>query len=74
MWTVDSGDWSEEASAESVYSHVIGGAGNGTIVVLHFDSPTTLDSTAQVLPRAIDDLRASGYRLVTITELLTGRP
>jgi peptidoglycan/xylan/chitin deacetylase (PgdA/CDA1 family) len=71
MWTVDSGDWHEEASAESVYSHVMGGAGNGAIVVLHFDSPTTVDSTAQVLPRAIDDLRAAGYRLVTITELVT---
>jgi peptidoglycan-N-acetylglucosamine deacetylase len=72
LWTADSGDWSEEASAESVYSHVMGNAGNGAIIVLHFDSPTTVDSTAQVLPRVIDDLRAAGYRLVTVTQLLTG--
>ena len=71
LWTVDSGDWTAEASAESVYSHIVNGASNGAIIVLHFDSPTTTNSTAQVLPAAIDALRESGYRLVTITELLT---
>jgi peptidoglycan/xylan/chitin deacetylase (PgdA/CDA1 family) len=71
LWTVDSGDWTTEASPESVFSHVVNGASNGAIVVLHFDSPNTLTSTALVLPAAIDTLRGSGYRLVTITELLT---
>ena len=74
LWTVDSGDWTPEASAESVYSHLIGGAGNGAIIVLHFDSPTSTTSTAQVLLPAIDALRAAGYQLVTITELLTAAP
>ena len=71
LWTVDSADWTLEATPESVYSHVVNGASNGAIVVLHFDSPTTQDSTAQVLPAIIDTLRGAGYRLVTITELLT---
>jgi len=71
LWTVDSADWTLEATPESVYSHVVNGASNGAIVVLHFDSPTTQDSTAQVLPAIIDTLRGTGYRLVTITELLT---
>jgi len=71
LWTVDSADWTLQASPESVYSHVVNGASNGAIVVLHFDSPTTRDSTAQVLPAVIDTLRNAGYRLVTITELLT---
>jgi peptidoglycan/xylan/chitin deacetylase (PgdA/CDA1 family) len=71
MWTVDSADWTTEATPESVFSHVVNGVSNGAIVVLHFDSPTTRDSTAQVLPAAIDTLRSAGYRLVTITELLT---
>jgi peptidoglycan/xylan/chitin deacetylase (PgdA/CDA1 family) len=71
LWTVDSGDWTREATPESVYSHIVNGAANGAIIVLHFDSPKTQDSTAQVLPAAIDALRAAGYRLVTITELLT---
>jgi peptidoglycan/xylan/chitin deacetylase (PgdA/CDA1 family) len=71
LWTVDSGDWTTEATPESVYSHVINGAANGAIIVLHFDSPNTQTSTALVLPNVIDALRESGYRLVTITELLT---
>jgi peptidoglycan/xylan/chitin deacetylase (PgdA/CDA1 family) len=71
VWTVDSGDWTLEATPESVYSHIVNGAQNGAIVVLHFDSPSTRDSTALVLAAAIDALRSSGYRLVTITELLT---
>jgi peptidoglycan/xylan/chitin deacetylase (PgdA/CDA1 family) len=71
LWTVDTGDWTTEATPESVYSHIVNGAHNGAIVVLHFDSPTSADSTAQVLSAAIDQLRASGYRLVTVTELLT---
>ncbi len=71
LWTIDSGDWTADATPESVFSHVVNGATNGAIIVLHFDSPTTRDSTAQVLPAAIDSLRDAGYRLVTITELLT---
>jgi peptidoglycan/xylan/chitin deacetylase (PgdA/CDA1 family) len=71
LWTVDSADWTTEATAESVYSHIVNGAQNGAIVVLHFDSPTSRESTAQVLSAAIDSLQQSGYRLVTITELLT---
>jgi peptidoglycan/xylan/chitin deacetylase (PgdA/CDA1 family) len=71
LWTIDSGDWTPEATAESVFSHVVNGAGNGAIVVMHFDSPTSRDTTAEVLPATIDTLRNAGYRLVTITELLT---
>src|SRR5579859_3972760 len=71
LWTVDSGDWTTEATPESVYSHVMYGAANGAIIVLHYDSPTTRHSTAEVLPTLIDNLRGAGYRLATITELLT---
>jgi peptidoglycan/xylan/chitin deacetylase (PgdA/CDA1 family) len=71
LWTVDSGDWTTEATAESVFSHIVNGAENGAIVVLHFDSPHSESSTAQVLAAAIDTLRQEGYRLMTITELLT---
>jgi peptidoglycan/xylan/chitin deacetylase (PgdA/CDA1 family) len=69
--TVDSWDWMQDATADSVYNRVMERTVNGAIVVLHFDSPTTVNSTAAALPRLIDDLRAKGYSLVTITELLT---
>jgi peptidoglycan/xylan/chitin deacetylase (PgdA/CDA1 family) len=71
LWTVDSGDWTTEATPESVYSHVVNGAANGAIIVLHYDSPHSASATAEVLPAAIDALRGAGYRLTTVTELLT---
>ena len=71
LWSVDSADWTAEATPESVYSHIVNGAHNGAIVVLHYDSPTTVNSTAEVLAAAIENLRGAGYRIVTVTELLT---
>lgn len=70
-WTLDSGDWTFQATEESVYQRVMSNVVNGSIVVLHLDSPTTVRSTAAALPRLIDDLRAAGFNLVTVTELLT---
>lgn len=69
--TVDSLDWTQDATADSVYTRVMERTVNGAIVVLHFDSPTTVRSTAAALPRLVDDLRAKGFSLVTVTELLT---
>jgi peptidoglycan/xylan/chitin deacetylase (PgdA/CDA1 family) len=71
FWTYATSDWRPTATAEGIYREVIEHAANGAIVVLHFDSPTTVNSTAVALPRLIDDLRTGGFRLVTITELLT---
>ena len=72
LWTLNSGDWTRTATADGVYERVISRTGNGYIVVMHFDSPTTVHSTAAALPRIIDELRDAGYRLVNITELLAG--
>jgi peptidoglycan-N-acetylglucosamine deacetylase len=71
-WTVDTLDWQPQATAAGVYQRVMDLTTNGAIVVLHFDSPATTTSTAAVLGQLIDDLRARGFELVTITELLTG--
>ena len=71
-WTLDSGDWTETATADAVYQKVMANVSNGAIVVMHFDSPTTVRSPAAVLPALIDDLRAAGYRLVTVSQLVTG--
>jgi peptidoglycan/xylan/chitin deacetylase (PgdA/CDA1 family) len=71
LWTVDSGDWRQEATADRVYRTVMEGAINGAIIVLHVDSPRSTTATATALPRIIDQLRSAGYRLVTITDLLT---
>ena len=71
--TVDSLDWTQDATADSVYNRVMERTVNGAIVVLHFDSPTTVRSTAAALPRLIDDLRAKGFTLMTVTDLLTAQ-
>jgi peptidoglycan/xylan/chitin deacetylase (PgdA/CDA1 family) len=71
-WTVDSGDWTTNATPEGVASKVLDNASNGAIIVMHFESTRTRTSTAVVLPSLIDTLRERGYRLVTITELVTG--
>lgn len=72
FWTADGGDWTFEATAAGVQRRVLDNAGNGAIIVLHFESPRTRTSTAAVLPTLIDTLRERGFRLVTITELVTG--
>ena len=72
FWTADSGDWTFEATADGVRRRVLDSASNGAIIVMHFESPRTRASTAVVLPDIIDTLRDRGYRLVTITELVTG--
>ena len=53
---------------------IVNGAHNGAIIVLHFDSPTTTETTAQVLGAALDYLRAGGYRVVTVSELVAAGP
>lgn len=71
-WTVDSGDWTTTATAEAVQRKVLDNAVNGAIIVLHFESPRTRVSTAVALPSMIDGLRERGFRLVTVSELITG--
>jgi peptidoglycan-N-acetylglucosamine deacetylase len=71
-WTVDSGDWTLTANAETVQRKVLDNAVNGAIIVLHFDSSRTRLSTAVVLPTIVDGLRERGFRLVTVSELITG--
>lgn len=71
-WTLDSGDWTTTATADAVQRKVLDNVANGSIIVLHFESPRTRTSTAVVLPTLIDTLRAWGFRLVTVSELITG--
>ncbi len=71
-WTLDSGDWTTDATGPGVRGRVLGNASNGTIIVMHFDSPRTADTVAAELPAIIAGLREQGYRLVTVTELVTG--
>lgn len=65
FWSADSGDWLDISAAE-VRTRVNRAARNGAIIVQHCGSP----QSAEVLAGIISDLKAKGFRLVTVTELL----
>jgi peptidoglycan/xylan/chitin deacetylase (PgdA/CDA1 family) len=73
FWTADAGDWGTGSTAEGVTQRVLGGARNGAIIVSHMESPRTADTVAPAWPAILDALQARGYRLVTISELVSGR-
>ncbi len=64
-WTLDSGDW-QNTTAEKVLAKVVSQAHNGSIVVSHLSSA----QTAQVLATIIQQLRAQGFELVPLSQLL----
>jgi peptidoglycan/xylan/chitin deacetylase (PgdA/CDA1 family) len=71
-WSVGSGDWDPGATADSIYSNVVGGAFDGAIVELHLDAQRSVDATAGALPWIIEDLSAQGYRFVTVPQIVNG--
>ena len=65
-WSIDTGDWNYSAlDAEDVLSEVDGEKENGAIV-LH----TTSSLTVEVIRDEIEMLKAAGYELVTVSELI----
>lgn len=70
FWTLDSGDWRNEATPAGVFRRVLGNVGAGDIVVHHVASP----QTAAALPAIVEGIQARGLRIVTVSELLGGAP
>lgn len=78
-WTVDSWGWKGTAggmSSDEVLRRVVGALRPGAIVLMHVgsnpDDGTTFDADA--LPRVIDQIRAQGYTLVTLENVLPATP
>lgn len=71
-WSVGSDDWSPWATADSIYSNVMGGIFDGAIIELHLDAQHSIDGTAVALPWIIEDAMAQGYRFVTIPQIANG--
>ena len=65
-WEVDTRDWSHR-SASKTYNNIIKGAKNGMIVLCHDIYSTTADAAEKAIP----ELVAKGYQLVTVSELLS---
>ena len=65
-WSVDTLDWKYK-NADTVYQTVMDQAKDGAIILCHDLHKTTVEA----MERAIPDLIAEGYQLVTVTQLLT---
>jgi peptidoglycan/xylan/chitin deacetylase (PgdA/CDA1 family) len=78
-WTVDTLGWkgtSGGMTADAVVARVLDTAGAGQIVLMHVGSHPTDGSTldADALPTVIRELRARGYRFVTLPDALRLAP
>lgn len=65
MWTLDTIDW-QRPEAEVIIERIVPQARNGAIVLMH---PT--QATVEALPGLIKGLQEKGYKLVTVTKLLS---
>ncbi|MEN6370980.1 MAG: polysaccharide deacetylase family protein [Armatimonadota bacterium] len=66
-WTVDSWDaFKKGIAADEIRDRVLDRSQDGSIVLMHCGSSPTVDA----LPEIIDGLRARGYELVTVSELI----
>jgi peptidoglycan-N-acetylglucosamine deacetylase len=68
QWDVDPRDWALPGT-DAIIDNVVANAHNGAIVEEHFGGGPRYQ-TLDALPREIAELRAKGYRLVTLTQML----
>lgn len=70
-WNVDSGDWQNNRSADSIVKKVLTGVKNCTerdIVILFHDAPSA-PNTPEALSRIIAELKAQGYRFGRLDDI-----
>ena len=63
---VDSLDWKDNATAESIYKRVVGKVKPGSIVLFHNDA----EHTPEALPNILKTLKEQGYEFVFIDDLI----
>lgn len=72
QWDVESGDPNPNLLAEDLIARVTSQAQNGSIIIMHMNGRGW--HTAEALPTIIETLRAEGYKLVTVSQLLELEP
>jgi len=72
LWSVDTGDYLQPG-VSVIVQRALAGAHPGAIILMH-DAGGTRTETIEALPTIVDDLRAHGYRLVTVPQLLHDDP
>ncbi|MFB9274790.1 polysaccharide deacetylase family protein [Cohnella cellulosilytica] len=70
-WTVDTRDWAGSSVAD-MYKNVMANTRDGGIILMHSfgGRKNALEHTVKLLPKIIEDLRAKGYELVTVEEMI----
>lgn len=68
MWSVDSRDW-KHRDAQKVYDSIMNSVFDGSIVLMHDLYPSTAEAVERLLPA----LKAKGYKVVTVSELMSSR-
>lgn len=66
QWDVDSLDWKDNATAESICKRVTSKVKNGSIVLFHNDA----EHTPEALPQILKCLKDEGYEFVFIEDLI----
>jgi len=72
MWTIDTNDY-RQPGVDAIVHSVVSGARPGAIVLMH-DAGGNRSETVAALPQIIRELKARGYRLVTVPKLLLDNP
>jgi peptidoglycan/xylan/chitin deacetylase (PgdA/CDA1 family) len=72
LWSVDTGDYLKPG-VPVIVRRVLAGAHAGAIVLMH-DAGGDRSETVAALPMIIEELRARGFRLVTVPQLLRDDP
>jgi peptidoglycan/xylan/chitin deacetylase (PgdA/CDA1 family) len=66
QWNIDTIDWSTSTTTDQIVSRVLSKASGGSIVLMHLGGYHTRDA----LPMLISSLRARGYTLTTLSDML----
>lgn len=66
QWDVDSKDWMENATVDSIINNVLNKVKNGSIILFHNDAKYTPDA----LPAILERLISQGYTFVLIEDLI----
>ncbi len=66
QWSVDSLDWKDSATAESICNRVVSKVQNGSIILCHNDA----EHTPEALPTILKCLKDKGFEFVFISDLI----
>ena len=69
LWNIDTLDW-KRPGADVITNAVLSNAFNGAIVLMH-DGGGNRQQDVEALPGIIDGLKDAGYKLVTVSELMS---